>query len=472
MATVRELITIWGFKVDEKPMKKMEERITSLKGELKSTFLTASAGLATAFGLAKFTANTGEEAVKVSAKLGLSIRAWQEYTHVAGLANMSNEELATGFRFMIQNASQVKRGMGGDAGKAFKRLGVNVKDANGKIKDTDTLFTEVIGGLHNVKDAATQIDLTRAIFGRGGDSFTTIAKGGTKEMAAFRKEAEELGAVMSDEAAKAAEEFNDNFFRGTQVLKGFRNEMGNELIPVFNDMILATIKYVRENRAMIRTNLKGFAKGAGSAIKGAATAIFAIAKGINAVVVGTIGWERATKLLIYTWASFKAFKIITSLFGIGKSLYTILSPILRLIPFMRIFAGIGRVISVVFSEVGLVIALAGAYIQDFVYFFQGKKSALGEVVRWIKTFKGIGGDIGGMFHQNKAPMITRPRYIQQGGKWQTNNNNANINAPITVNVPGGMGIDAAKQATENGVKNAMDSFLRGAGRDFNPIVEH
>jgi len=493
MATVRELITVWGFDVDQTQLKKMEGNIRALKGELKSTFKTVGLGLATMFGFAKFTANAGEAAVKGGKKLGLATEAYQKYIYMVGLAEMGTEEFGTGFLFMARNAADASRKMSGETAKAFRRIGVDPRKAR---EDYDAFFMDVMAGLNNVKDVGDRASITRSIFGRGGDGFINVANMSREELEKLKQESVDVGYVMSGESAEAAERFNDNLKRLQFTGAGLRNIVGNALIPEMDNLVRATIKWAVENRQVIRTNIQGTVHGIVEVIKGAIPVISGVVKGTMSVVKILGGAERVTKLLLWGWIAFKGLKIGTFLFQLARNAWLFVAPLMKMSVLMKTLSFLGTALKIIFSKLAFAFMLAALWIQDFWVFAKGGDSATGRIFKnllyifqdmglALREFLNLLGKIPGYGFYKKISSGLGSLGIGESGNAHSlrgiglsptamasvNNSKkaVQINSPVTVNVPPGTPPEAVPKAVQLGVRDALSQMLRDTGRDLKPI---
>lgn len=181
-------------------------------GALRSTTIVAGV---TAIGAALTVAtgkalDFGSEIVDTAGKLGITTDALQELRFAASQAGVSTQSLDASLEFLNRNASQAA-GKNKQAADAFRRLGVDFKDANGEIKQTDQLFTEVIGRLGELSSVAERTDISRQLLGRGGNELGKLAREGADGIEVLRAEARALGLVIDNETLLAAERAGDQF---------------------------------------------------------------------------------------------------------------------------------------------------------------------------------------------------------------------------------------------------------------------
>lgn len=137
---------------------------------------------------------------------GLALEPFQEFQHVATQFRISQSALVDGFKEMTLRADEFVVTGQGSAAEAFKRLGLSAGDLQDKLHDTPALFTEVIRAAEKL-DKAAQIRISDEIFGgTGGEQFVRIMQAGAGAMNGMRKEAHELGLVLSKELINGAAE--------------------------------------------------------------------------------------------------------------------------------------------------------------------------------------------------------------------------------------------------------------------------
>lgn len=145
--------------------------------------------------------NLGEQA----AALGISTTALQEYRYAATQVNLTNADVDTLFQQLTRRTGDAAQGVK-ESADAFKRLGIDIRDANGNVKDAATLMPEIADGLKRIPSEAERAAIMVDLFGRSGQKAAALFEGGSKGLAAYADAAHRLGIVLSEgEIAKADE---------------------------------------------------------------------------------------------------------------------------------------------------------------------------------------------------------------------------------------------------------------------------
>ncbi|MCD2185218.1 D-alanyl-D-alanine carboxypeptidase family protein [Rhizobium sp. GN54] len=180
--------------------------------------------------LAKGVASIGDEARRA----GLSVKAFQEFKHVAEQNRIGVDALTDGFKELSLRADEFIVTGKGSAAEAFQRLGFTAQDLKRKLQDPSALFTEIIGKLGQL-DKAAQIRIADELFGgTGGEQFVQLIQQGEASLRATVQQAHDLGLVLSEDVIQKADEIDKKFNLlsrtiGTKV-KGAVVEVASELL--------------------------------------------------------------------------------------------------------------------------------------------------------------------------------------------------------------------------------------------------
>lgn len=167
---------------------------------------------------------------KQSQALGVSTHELQGWQHAAGLSGSSAGEFTAAFTKFSRNVSQAGAGTGA-AAKAFKDLGVELKDSSGKLGAPIDLLDGVAAGLENIEDPAKRTAVMMDLFGRSGAKLLPLFSEGAEGLKALRDEVDELGFAFDDAFLEQAQEYNDNIDRFHSGLKGLAIQAIGPLLP-------------------------------------------------------------------------------------------------------------------------------------------------------------------------------------------------------------------------------------------------
>ena len=154
------------------------------------------------------TAEMGDRVDKLSQKIGLSRRGFQEWDYVCSQSGMSVESLQMGMKTLVNQIDKVASG-NKDSTATFRKLGVSVRDANGNLKNQEQVFNECVIALTKMKNGSEKAKIANDLFGRSGAELAPIIQGSADTINELKDRANQLGLVMSDELVDNCVEFGD-----------------------------------------------------------------------------------------------------------------------------------------------------------------------------------------------------------------------------------------------------------------------
>jgi len=171
----------------------------------------------------------------MSQKVGIATDTLSKLAYAAKLSDVGTEDLGTSLGKLNKNIAETARGTG-EAQEAFKAMGIDVKDSNGKIKETDAILLEVAEKFSTYSDGANKSALAMALFGKAGANMIPFLNNGKAGIEAMGQELQRLGGVILPDAAKQANEFNDNLDRMQVSFNSVAMVIGNKVIPALNEL--------------------------------------------------------------------------------------------------------------------------------------------------------------------------------------------------------------------------------------------
>jgi hypothetical protein len=199
------------------------ERAGKIAAAAFGTVAVAAAASAAAF--LKTTIDTADGMGKLAQKTGVGVEALSALKYAASLSDVSVDALSTGLKHLNKSID--------DNDPAFKRLGIDLVDATGKAKSTEQVLREVADRFSTMKDGAGKTALAMDLLGKSGSDLIPLINGGSKALDEFTMQAQRAGVVITDEVAKAAEDFNDNVTKLTTSLQGMAITLAG---PVINSL--------------------------------------------------------------------------------------------------------------------------------------------------------------------------------------------------------------------------------------------
>ena len=223
----------------EKTDKKTGGLASTLANGLKKGLLAVGAGAVAATGsLVASTVSAGEYADAIntlSTVTGIGTDELQAYKYAADLVDVSMETL-TGS--MKKNLASMKQAQNGTAKytDAYKKLGVSVTDANGNLRDSETVYWETIDALAEMEEGTERDALAMDIFGKSAQDLNPLFAKGSEGIAELTEEAKRMGAVMSQDSLNELNAFQDSMDRLKGGAAAAKNALGTLLLPMLSEL--------------------------------------------------------------------------------------------------------------------------------------------------------------------------------------------------------------------------------------------
>lgn len=167
---------------------------------------TAAGGLLVALGGAAVnSAKYADDLNTLSAQTGISAEDLQKMQYASERVDVDVDTIAGAM-------SKMRRSMTSDSAasaEAFARIGVSVRDSSGQLRDSSTVFYEVLEGLSKVGNETERDALAMDIFGRSADDLAGIVDDGGAALMALGQEAEDMGLILDEQTLGSLNAFND-----------------------------------------------------------------------------------------------------------------------------------------------------------------------------------------------------------------------------------------------------------------------
>lgn len=206
--------------------------------------VTGAAALGTAaYKMATDVADTAGAIDDAAKKVGTSAEEYQKWAYAAKLGGMETSKLEALMVKQQKAFSDAKDGSK-SMSEAYQRLGVDIS----KIGNSGDAFNEVIAKLADMEDVTTRNALANDIFGKSYADLAPLLAEGSKGIAAWKQECEDLGGVMSGDMVEAGAELGDSIDRVKTAFMGIFNSIGSAVIPIvkqFADLIVSAMPTIQ-----------------------------------------------------------------------------------------------------------------------------------------------------------------------------------------------------------------------------------
>lgn len=214
----------------------MQTQANALSGiitKIKASYALAAGVIGGAFvgaitSAIKSTADHLDALDEMAVKTGVSVEMLTSLELAAKQNGVSMDQLATSIRMMYRSMNEAAEGTK-ESADAYERLGVNVRDASGKLKSGNEAFLEVADAVAKIQNPAERSAMAMKVFGRAGSEMLPMLEGGKEVLKGYIEQAQRLGLVFTDADAKRAAAFNDQLDILSARLRVFKEK---SLLPV------------------------------------------------------------------------------------------------------------------------------------------------------------------------------------------------------------------------------------------------
>ena len=233
--------------------KLVNEQVGGMKADLESISGSIEGlkhgfeGLIAALGvreLVSFVTETIEATAKIKDQAdaaGVTTQAFQALQYAASQTGTSQETMTTSLTHMTRVLGDAAGGSK-QAQQAFSSIGVSIRDANGNLKASQTVFRDVAEALSRIPSVAQKGAAEVALFGKSGQQMGSMFEEGAAGLDKFAAQAQNLGIVFDQNMIVQAQ-------KAQAAIEGLTlqwNAFLDLLVAKFTPQIMEVIKWLAE----------------------------------------------------------------------------------------------------------------------------------------------------------------------------------------------------------------------------------
>ena len=236
-----------------------------------------------------------DEIGTMSVQYGIAAKDLQAYTYAAELLDVDVNTITSS---LARNTRAMYNAADGSAQyvEAYDKIGISVTDANGNLRDAQTVYWEAIDALSAMTNETERDGIAMTLLGRNAMELNTLIKAGSGVMNEYTAMAEEAGYIMSEEVLETLCALDDQEQIQQKNLQGLKNTIGAAVAPeliklkqIQNEMLVSVTEFAAENPGIV----KGVVL-----IAGALSTLLSVYTAYKGAKVAIIALRKLNKLLI------------------------------------------------------------------------------------------------------------------------------------------------------------------------------
>lgn len=179
--------------------------------------------------------DNAEAVGKLSQRIGIGVESVSELQYAFGAGGIEAEGFAAIMKKLNENISEAAGNVNSEAARAFRAMGIDVRDATGAIRESDAVLLDIADRFEGYADGANKSAIATQLLGKQGEAAIPVLNEGAAGLRSMGDEGRKLGAIISEELSQQAAEFNSRLDRmRTLLIDGIGNRIAAELLPNLN----------------------------------------------------------------------------------------------------------------------------------------------------------------------------------------------------------------------------------------------
>lgn len=251
MAIVNELITKFGFIGDLAPQETFNANLKASIGLLAGLGAAIAGSAAGVAGWVTSISQSIDPLVQFSRETGVAIETVQTLGYAASVNGSSVDALQASLGEMTKRVGEFVSTGEGEAKDVAERLGLQFKDMNGQVKNSDVIFRELADKLHGMSQAEKFSVLDKMGIDR---SMVQLLSMTGEEISSLQNKAEALGVVTQAQADQFAA-YNDSLTTLGKGFDGIKFQVAVGFVPVLKDLVDGFTDFLIANKDLIKNGL-------------------------------------------------------------------------------------------------------------------------------------------------------------------------------------------------------------------------
>ncbi len=184
---------------------------------------------------------------KVADTVGLSLDKFQGLSMIVKELSIEQSTFERAIQRMTRRIGEAAEGTG-TAKDAYSKLGIQITDSAGKVRDTFSIFLDVARHYKKLKTEADELNVSNQLFGRGFEEINLLLRQGAPAIETQIKKFARMGLIIKDPLIRQAELADDSLTE----MKDSVSALGKEFSLVLAPAIKTAADAMRTNVGAMR----------------------------------------------------------------------------------------------------------------------------------------------------------------------------------------------------------------------------
>lgn len=174
---------------------------------------------------------------KNSQSAGLSVEAYQELAFAFDQSGISADQFRQALGSLNRRLGEAAQGNKAYA-DAYKRLGIDIRTANGGLRESEEIIVEALDALGRLPSSAQQASLAAKIFGDDvGKKLVPVIRQGAEGIEELRQRARDLGLVMDEQSIAGLVNYADRVAAVKDQWAALGRELSISTLPLMEGIL-------------------------------------------------------------------------------------------------------------------------------------------------------------------------------------------------------------------------------------------
>lgn len=240
----------------EKQLRDLEKAAYGFGRSVGSGIAQSAAGFAAAFLSIDAGVQALNNAIKqadrldeLSAKLQISTEVLSGWSYAAKLSGTDLDTLDKSLGKLAKTMSSALDPKSASA-NLFKALGVDVVDAEGKLRDVQDVLPDIADKFAAIENPTLKSALAMEVFGKSGTELLEFLSRGSSGIERLVEEAKSLNIIITAEQSEAAAQFNDKLEKLGGAVTGMATRLAVDLLPRLEILVDKALEFARDGDRM------------------------------------------------------------------------------------------------------------------------------------------------------------------------------------------------------------------------------